>query len=153
MQVALDSLPEADIRYSPAEHRWTVTLPDGAGAAQVRTLSEWRWGARKRLVAAAADGGRLDPARFSQGFGALCWEPEPPADAAMLWTWIGLSLAGLGPLCAAADAEATLAARLGLGPSAIDNERPSDLAPLLAASASGAPSPGWTVLHIDEAGA
>jgi hypothetical protein len=144
--VTLDQLPEADIAYDPAQHRWTVTL-----LGEVRTLSEWRWAPRKRLVAAAADGGRIDPARFADGFAALCWTPAPPSLHAPLWAWIGLSLAGLGPLLPAADAEAALAARLGLTPAALEGERASDLEPLLGAVPQAfVPEPGWSVLRFED---
>jgi hypothetical protein len=145
MQLAIDALPEAWVCYDPSAHRWTVTLE-----GETRGLEEWRWAPRKHLVAACADHGRLDAQRFAEGFGALCWAPPPPAESAMLWAWIGLSLAGLGPLVAAADAEMALAARLGLPPSALDDERPSDLEPLLAGVAA-ASAPGWTTLRFDEA--
>jgi len=146
MRVTLEQLPEAEIAYDPALHRWTVSL-----LAETRTLSEWRWAPRKRLVAAASDGGRIDAARFAEGFGALCWEPEPPVRHAALWAWIGLSLAGLGPMLPAAAAEAALAARLGLTPAALEGELASDVEPLLEAGALPvAAEPGWSMLRFED---
>ncbi len=152
MQVTLEPLPEAGIAYDPALHCWEVSL-----LGDTRTLSEWRWAPRKRLVAAATDGGRIDARRFAQGFAALCWAPEPPAEQAELWAFIGLSLAGLGPLISAAEAEAALAARLGLTPKALEGERASDLEPLLGAVPQQLPDTagvqdGWSVLHFADDG-
>jgi hypothetical protein len=147
MQVTLEQLPEADIAYDPALHRWTVSL-----LGETRSLSEWRWAPRKRLVAAAADAGRLDAARFARGFASICWSPEPPDDQAELWAWIGLSLVGIGPLVPAADAEAALAMQLGLTPALLADERVSDLDSLLAAAQPPAASSdsGWNVLRFED---
>lgn len=139
----------------------TVSLDPGSGtwwveAEAPRHLRAWRWGERRRLVAACSRGGRFDGAAFAAAVAATLYDPPPPPELAPLHAMIALDLLGLGrgtapsPLGAA---EARLASRFGWLPSAIAEEPAPALDSLLANLDPGAatsPLQGWNSIRLVE---
>lgn len=138
------------IGLDPASGTWLVD------AEMPRRLRAWRWGERRRLVAACSRGGRFDGTAFAAAVTATLYDPPPPPELVSLHALIALDLLGLGrggapsPLGAA---EALLAARFGWMPSAIAEEPAPALDGLLASLDPGAPSApgGWNSIRVMEA--
>jgi hypothetical protein len=138
-----------------------VSLDPGAGTWRVtaeapRTLRPWRWGERRRLVAACSRGGRFDGAGFAAAVAATLYDPPPPPELVPLHALLALGLLGLGqgaaPLPLGA-AEARLAVRFGWLPGVIAEEPAMALDSLLASlePEAVAPAPGWNSIRVVEA--
>lgn len=144
--------PAAGVSVSldPASGTWRVV------AEAERTLRAWRWGERRRLVAACSRGGRFDGTAFAAAVVATLYDPPPPPELVPLHALLAFDLLGLGhgaapePLGAA---EARLAARFGWLPSAIAEEPALALDSLLASLDTGRPttsSSGWNRIRMVE---
>lgn len=138
------------VSLDPGDGTWRVV------AEAARTLRAWRWGERRRLVAACSRGGRFDGGAFAAAVAATLYDPPPPPELVPLHAFLALDLLGLGhgpappPLGAA---EARLAGRFGWLPSAIAQEPAPALDSLLASlepEAAG-PAPGWNSIRVAEA--
>ncbi|UFN46896.1 hypothetical protein LPC08_12735 [Roseomonas sp. OT10] len=141
------------IALDPAEGVWHLRFGETS-----RRLRPWRWGERRRLVAASTRGGRFDGPAFTAGLAAMLYDPAPPAELAPLHALLALDLLGVGegpapaPLAAA---EARLAVRFGWMPGALEAEPAAGLDALLAgldepAPAPHAPPPGWNSIRVME---
>lgn len=118
------------------------------------TLRHWRWGERRRLVAASATGRRLDEGRFAAGLASL-YDPAPPPDLVPLFATAALLLFGVedGPAPAPlGEAERALADRYGWTPGALEAEPASALDALLAARAEASVPAGWQRIRFEESG-
>lgn len=146
---------------SPVAHV-AIGLDPGSGTWQVdadapRLLRAWRWGERRRLVAACSRGGRFDGAAFAAAVAATLYDPPPPPELVPLHALIALDLLGLGHGAAPSPLgaeEARLAARFGWLPSAIAEEPAPALDSLLAGMDADAPSGasnGWNSIRVVEA--
>jgi hypothetical protein len=151
MQMSIPDLPEAQADFDPALDRWHLRLGD-----QTFMLRDWNWGERKRLLRAACTPGSSDGAALAEGFCALLFDPVPPPELARLFAYAGLQLLGADrtprqiPL---AEAEAALAMKFGLVPSAIEAERIADVDALVSASGpQRMPESGWSRIEIGDAG-
>lgn len=140
----------------------SVSLDPGSGMWRVeaeapRCLRAWRWGERRRLVAACSRGGRFDGSAFAAAVAATLYDPPPPPELAPLHALIALDLLGVGHGAAPSAlgaAEARLAARFGWLPSAIAEEPAPALDSLLANFDPGvatSPGHGWNSIRLVEA--
>ncbi|MBR0672016.1 hypothetical protein [Neoroseomonas soli] len=145
---------------SPVAHV-SIGLDPGTGTWRVeadvpRTLRTWRWGERRRLVAACSRGGRLDGNAFAAAVATTLYDPPPPPDLIALHALVALDLLGLGHGAAPSPlgaAEARLAARFGWLPSAIAEEPAPALDSLLAnldPDSPSAPGDGWSSIRVVE---
>ena len=152
MRKSIPDLPEADAGYDPALDRWYLRLGD-----QSFMLRDWNWGERKRLLRAACSAGQADGGALAEGFCALLFDPAPPPELARLFAYAGLHLLGADredrqmPL---AEAEAALAMKFGLMPSAVEAERIADVEALVSALGPQAtPDSGWSRIEFGETSA
>lgn len=141
----------------------TASLDLAAGTWQVRAeeavynLRPWAWGERRRLVAAASQGGQFDDKAFLTGLVELLYDPAPPRALIPLFALAALRLMGVpedGAAQPLSEAERALAAHFGWLPGALEGERAGDLDRLLAETAcppprSPPPGPGWTSIRFD----
>jgi hypothetical protein len=136
---------------NPADGTWQVIAGESAF-----DLRPWRWGERRRLLAACATGGHFDRDAFLSGLVALLYDPAPPKELTPLFSLVALELmAGAASEAAMplAEAERDLARRYGWSPGMLETERADDLDRLLAETAHTPPAPlggaGWRSIRFD----
>jgi hypothetical protein len=151
MHKSIPDLPEAEAGYDPALDRWHLRL-----GGQTFMLRDWNWGERKRLLRAACSTGQADGGALAEGFCALLFDPIPPPELARLFAYAGLQLLGADRSprqISLAEAEAALAMKFGLMPSAIEAERIADIDALVSATGpQRMPESGWSCIEIGDTG-